>query len=342
MNCTNCGNPVYAGDAFCEVCGARINHGYRQPLPGGSAAMPARGTNSQPQPHGKNKNNNNSRVIIIAAVIAAIAVVLGTLYMGFHHQDEESMWAKCQETMELADVKAYIDEYPSGEHIAEAKNLYNKLIDEKAAWEGAMSSNNEDHLRAFINNHPKSKYLPQARDMLDDVVWNKALERNDKATFMRYINEFPNGKHAGEARSKFEDLRLAELTLEERDRVKSLIQQFLTGMEQWSAPDMMATCNTQMDNFMGKRPAGMGDVRDYLNAYRESDIDSIGFSSLAVDVKKTMNSDHRPQYSATFSVTRTFKRQNTENGTIAIMRGSAVVDAYFRFKEFNMDKSSGQ
>lgn len=337
MKCNNCGNTVYPGDVYCDVCGARLKpqnpqfertNGYQ-----GQGQIQNNSYHQQRQPQ-----KNNSKWIIVAAIVAALAVIGGTIYMGFNHQDEESMWARCKETMELSDVKAYIDEYPGGEHITEAKNLYSKLIDEKTAWESAMSSNDEDHLRSFINNHPSSKYVAKARDMLDDVMWNKALERNDKDSFRRYINEFPNGKHIGEARSKFEDLRQSELTIEERDNVKRTIQQFLTGMEQWDMASMMATCNTQMENFMGKRPAGLNDVRDYLNAFRESDIDSIGFSSLAVDVSKSLNDDHQPQFSATFTVTRNFRRQNTENGTTARMRGTAVIDRFFRFKEFTLDK----
>lgn len=339
MKCNNCGNTVYSGDVFCEVCGARLKPD--SPLiERTNDYQRAMHNNNYPQERPNKKNN--SKWIIIAAIVAALAVIGGTIYMGLHHQDEESMWARCKETMELADVKAYMNEYPEGEHIAEAKNLYNKLIDEKTAWESAMSSNDEDHLRAFINNHPSSKYVAKARDLLDDVMWNKALERNDKDSFRRYINEFPNGKHIGEARSKFEDLRQTELTIEERDNVKRTIQQFLTGMEQWDMTSMMATCNTQMENFMGKRPASMNDVREYLNAFRESDIDSIGFSSLAVDVSKSLNNDHLPQFSVKFTVTRNFKRQNTENGTTARMRGTAIVDSYFRFKELTLDKMPEQ
>lgn len=342
MHCTNCGNPVNAGDVYCAVCGARIPQASQPPVP-------AEDSNPRKVVSQDYNSRNNTRrkkdsnwIIILSAVIAALVVIGAALYMGLSHQDEESMWATCRESKELVDLKKYIDEYPNGQHIAEARQLYSQLIKEKTEWENAMGSNDEDVLRSFIINHPQSKYMIQVRGLLDDVVWNKAVENNDKELFRKYINEFPTGKHVGEARSKFEDLRLAELTLQERDNVKRSIQQFLTGIETWNMGDVMATCNIEMDDFMGKRPAGLNDIRDYVNAYRESDIDSIFFSGLAVDVQKSMREDKSPEYTVDFTVTRNFRRQNPEKGTVALMRGKAVLDSYFRFKEFLMSKVAEQ
>ena len=336
MNCKNCGNEIRPGDVFCEVCGTKVSTGINE--------HPAAAENvitDNYRPIAK-KKKNNSAIIITCAVLVALALIGGALYMGFSHQDEESLWSLCQERKEITDVKQYLDDYPNGEHFAEAKNLYDMLIAEKTAWEQVVANDDEDALHAFINNHPTSKYLAQAREMLDDVTWNNTVDKNTKEGYQRYISEFPNGKHVGEARSRFGELQRAELTLEERERVKQTIQQFLTGMEQWDAYQMMTVCNTEMDNFMGKPNAKHNDVREYLNAYRESDIDSIGFSSLAVDVKKTINDNNESSFNAHFTVTRQFKRQNAENGTVALMKGDAVVDCFFRFKSFTLDKITDQ
>jgi hypothetical protein len=284
--------------------------------------------------------NNNSWIIITVALIVAFAIVGGALYMGMSHQDEEAMWAECEHSHALADYKKYIDAYPDGEHSADARRMYNLLINEKTMWEQVQSSNDEFQLRSFITSHPDSKYLAKAREMLDDVVWNNAIVSNTKSEIERYIREFPSGKHIGEARSRFEEFRRAELTVEERDRVKALIQQFLSGLEQWSLPSMTMSCNTSMSNFMGKHSATHEDVREFFNAYRESGIDSIAFSSLAVDVNKSLGVDRQPRYSASFTVTRRFWRGQGDVPTTAMMRGNALVDSYFRFNEFNFDKVS--
>lgn len=341
MNCLNCGNEVNPGDTFCATCGARI---IQNNLPSADSVQDSHLNTDykNDESHKRTKKKNKGLLTIIVALLVACALVGGALYLGLSHQDEETLWAMCQQTNDMRDVKQYIDEYPDGEHIAEAKSLYNLLISEKTAWEQAVASGEEDVLRAFINNHPSSKYLSQARDRLDDAVWNNAIERNTKEGFQRYITEFPTGRHVGEARSHFNELQRAELTFDERQRVNQAISQFLNGMSQWDVVAMMMVCKVEMDNFMGKHPASHNDVRDYFNAFNESDIDSIGFSSLAVDVKKQLLEGGEPEYTTSFTVTRNFRRENAQNGTVALLRGEAVVDNYFRFKSFTMDKISGQ
>lgn len=334
MRCNNCGfNNLGPDDTYCPKCGARVYSPNRsldnRPSGNTSSGFPG----DAPRP----KSGNNGWMIITLAVIVALAIIGGALYMGLSHQDEETMWAQCEQSHELSDYKKYIDAYPEGEHSAEARHMYTLLINEKTMWEQVQSSNDEFQLRSFINSHPNSKYLGKAREMLDDAVWNNAVEKNTRQDFERYMREFPSGKHIGEARSRFEEFRRAELTVDERDQVKALVQQFLSGLEQWSLASMTMSCNTSMTNFMGKHSATHNDVREFFNAYRDAGIDSISFSSLAVDVAKSLDSNRLPRYSANFTVTRRFWRGQDMPNT-SMMRGNAVVDNYFKFDEFSLDK----
>lgn len=335
MNCKNCGSEIRPGDVYCDVCGAKV-----QTI---STSQPTTAPNPQTaniNQYQKKRKKNNSALIITFAILAALALIGGALYMGYSHQDEETLWSLCQEHKDLVDVKQYLEEYPNGEHYRDARNLYDMLIAEKTAWEQVMASDNEDALRAFINNHPSSKFLPQARELLDDVTWNNIVDKNTKEGYQRYISEFPYGKHVGEARSRFSELQRAELTIDERERVKQSIQQFLTGMEQWDLTSMMTVCNTEMQNFMGKPRANHNDIREYLVAHRENNIDSIWFTSLAVDVKKTINDMSEPTFNAHFTVTRRYKMENAESGKVDLMKGDAVLDNYFRLNSLNIDKIS--
>lgn len=356
MRCNNCG--YYSNDSldvsYCPRCGARlysqgggdgramsrpdVNQGSGSYNPADGYGPSHDGYYSSPGHSSTGgKRGNNSWVIIVLAVIIALAVVGAALYFGLAHQDEESMWAQCELTHEINDYKNYLDAYPNGEHSAEAQKMYTLLINEKTMWEQVQASNDEYQLRSFINNHPHSKFLPTAREMLDDVVWNNAIAGNTRQAFEAYVREFPGGRHIAEARSHLEEFRLAELTLDERDRVKATVQQFLVGLEQWDLSTMLSTCNIDMINFMGKHSASHADVREFFTSYQESGIDSISFSSLAVDVKKSLDVNHQAQYSANFTVTRRYWREG-EGVTTSLMRGNAVVDAYFRFDELSLEK----
>ena len=101
---------------------------------------------------------------------------------------------------------------------------------------------------------------------------------------------------------------------------------------------MLMSCNSEMTNFMGTQPATHDDVREYYDAFDESDIDSIAFSALNLNVKKSFGDDHQPQYGVSFSVTRRFWRGSSTMPTTSLMQGTALVDHFFRFEEFTMDK----
>lgn len=347
MKCNNCGyENMSSADSFCPRCGAMIDRHYE-----GAATSETQHATSQVGnsgvylPYNKDNNrskkqgSNNNWIIILLALIVAFAVVGVALYFGMAHQDEETMWAQCNLTHEISDYKIYLDTYPNGEHSAEAKKMYNLLINEKTMWEQVQASNDEFQLRSFITNHPGSKFLPTAKEMLDDVVWNNALAKNSSQAVEAYLREFPNGRHIAEARSRYEDYRLSALTVDERNRVKDVVAQFFSSLEQWSLPSMLATCNIDMHGFMGKRPANHADVREFFNTYQESGIDSIAFTSLAVDVSKSLDNNHQPRYQASFTVTRRFWREG-EGVNTALMSGTAIVDAFYRFDEFSLDKMS--
>ena len=254
------------------------------------------------------------------------------------HQNEEALWEKCEKSQQISDLKTYIEKYPDGEHYDDAKNMLGKLMREKEAWDQARVSNDEDHLRSFIRNHPDSKHLDEARNILDDVVWSQALATNTKEAYDRYVREFPGGRHIADARSHFDEKQRAELTDSERDNVRGTVQNFLLALENWDENLMLSTCNTLMTNFMGKSQATIDDVREYYDAYRESDIDSIGFSAPNVEVNKVITSNRRAEYRATFTTTRKMRREDADDEIVAVMKGQALLDDSFRFKELTMDK----
>lgn len=341
MHCSNCGNRVNPDDVYCAVCGAHISQ-VRDAVARDKAFAYRAAYNSQP-PRKRESKKGNNWVIILSAIVAALVVVGFALYLGLNHQDEQSLWEKCVRDKELTDVNDYIKEFPNGEHINEARQLYDMLFNEKTDWDNAMASDDEDQWRAFIKNYPSGKLVNQAKEKLDDVVWNKAFGQNNKEALRRYLNEFPNGRHVAEARSQFSKLQRAELTFEESENVKNIIHQFLDDMAQCNPDAMIMMCSFPMDNFMTKRQASQGDVDDYVRAFRESDIESIWFTSVVVgNVNKTMKNDDTPEYTATFTATRYFQRQYVEKGTVAQMSGKAVLDRDFRFREFAMDKVSEQ
>ena len=126
MRCNNCGKPLSPGDTYCSYCGAKVyyhnsatEHNTMSPRQDSSYGGPDNYHDDyRTGSHRDDDGNGKSWLIIAVAVIAALAIVGGALYLGMSHQDEESLWAQCEQSKELADYKKYMDEYPDGAHYA--------------------------------------------------------------------------------------------------------------------------------------------------------------------------------------------------------------------------------
>ena len=342
MNCPNCGTPVNSTDTYCSFCGARI---HRQAVVNHQEEVNQHPQNPVPSEsrlaNSKfSKKDDGSKKNIRALALSALGILAAIVFSYINHRNEEALWEDCESKKQIDDLRRYLEKYPDGEHYDEAKKMLNKLVRDKDDWEQARVSNDEDHLRSYIRNHPDSEHLDEARKLLDDLVWNKTIATNTKDAYEQYIKEFPEGKHKADARRCLDEKRRAELSTGERNNVRSTVQNFLFGLENWDENLMLSTCNDEMSSFMGKPHATLDDVREYYDAYRESDIDSIGFSEPNVDVKKVIRNDNKVEYRVTFTTTRRMRREEVEGELVASMKGQAVLDDRFHFKEFTMDKVS--
>lgn len=340
MNCPNCGTQVNANETYCSFCGALL---YQQPVVNQQPQNPSpsqshmRGATPSPQDD-SSKKNLKALLLSITGIILAIALATG-IFSYINNKNQQSLWEECVSKKQINDLRAYVEKYPDGEHYEEAKEMLDKLVRDKETWDQARVSNDEDHLRSYIRNHPNGEHLDEARNLLDDVMWNNAIIKNNKYAYEQYIKEFPNGKHIVDAQNLFDEKRRAELTTGEIDNVRGSVQNFLIGLEEWDENLMVSTCNTQMSNFMGKSQASLQHVRDYFEAYKEK-IDSIGFTTPIVDVKKVITSDKRTEYKVSFTTTRKMRLEEGESEIVAPMKGQAVLDDRFLFKELTLDKDT--
>ena len=338
MNCPNCGTQVNANETYCSFCGARLHHQPvmdQQPQHLSQSQSRMRGSTPSPQDD-SSKKNLKALLLSITGIVLAIALATG-IFSYINSSNQQSLWEQCVSKKQIDDLKLYVEKYPDGEHYEEAKEMLKTLVRDKEAWDQARVSNDEDHIRAYIRNNPYSDHIDEARKLLDDVVWNNAIVKDNKYAYEQYINEFPSGRHIADAQTLLGEKRRAELTTGEIDNVRGSVQNFLLGLEEWDMNLMVSTCDSQMSDFMGKSHASIQDVKDYFDAYREK-VDSIGFTAPIVDVKKVITSDKRVEYKASFTTTRSMRRNEGEHEIVAQIVGQAVLNDRFLFKELTMDK----
>ena len=277
---------------------------------------------------------------LIAAVVAAVIVAAGVCcYFVMQSHGEQQMWEQCENSTDTADFEKYIEAYPDGDHIAEVKAMCAKLKADGEAWNSALNSGDAASLRSYLSAFPSGVHAAEARQRLDDAVWNEAQTSNSSEGYLAYMQEFPSGNHYQDAVNAYNKIQSTVMTDADQDNVRASIEQFLAGIEAFDSQMMLSACAPRLVNFMGKR-ATAKDVADYIAAYRNSDISAISFSGLSVQTQKSADQGGAITYKVAFTVDRRFEREQVEKGTLASMRGTAVLNSDYKITAITMTKTA--
>lgn len=318
--CPSCGHELSPDDLYCVECGH-------------STELP----DYVVQPRRKRSRRSKGWGTVVFVLIVALAVIAGAVMLGLREEDEEVMWAKCQQTTELALLQEYLDRYPDGKHRAEVKKRYALLVKEDSQWQQASYGNDEYQLRSFLSNYPNGRYSAEAKEKLDNLVWEKAKAKNTAEAVEEYMSEFTGGLHYKEAQELLGRLQADSVPEEVQNRIVATINTFLSGMENWDVAQMKCVCADHLDNFMDKS-GGLEVVDEYFRGMKESDVDTIRYSKLANVKISKLEVDGKLSYNVSFDVNRSLGRKQKEKGTFAKMNGKAVVNEEYLFTTLNLRK----
>ncbi len=329
--CNKCGCEIQPGDRFCPHCGAPVPHVPQE------AVKPQFHQSAMPPEPASPKGGINWKIVVVVA-IAVIAVGSVCFYMVTKSNSEQRQWELCEQSTDVADFETYINDFPDGEHIADVKTMYKNLKADNELWEQTVKANNAAAFRTYVSSFPQGAHVQDARQMLDDAVWNDAFSRNSADLYLAYMQEFPTGKHYQDAQSAYNKIQSTVMTAQDQDNVRSAVEQFLSGIEAFDAQAMADAC-TQPVTFMGRR-SSVADLRKYIDTYRNSDIHTIEFSGLNLQVQKSADTAGVPQFKATFTVDRRFQRDDVEKGTLSTLRGTAVLNSSYSISAISFDKTA--
>jgi hypothetical protein len=127
----------------------------------------------------------------VVIVIAAVAAILPA-------SRDEAAWCWADSHDHAADFKKYMDAWPTGRHIGEARTKYgqrqwveDKMAMIRAAYAEAGNSNSA----------AEAQYEKEKRMRRDFFFWKEATNVNTMDSYRNYLRLFPNGRFASEARA---------------------------------------------------------------------------------------------------------------------------------------------
>ena len=119
---------------------------------------------------------------------------------------ENEMWEQAKRENGRQLYEAYLSYYPSGAHVAEAKDALS-VIDENELWAKACRAGTAEAYKQYLDSTKVGTYKSAAKEnigkIIDQEKWSKALTEKTEDSFKGYIEDTENNykSHLKEARA---------------------------------------------------------------------------------------------------------------------------------------------
>ncbi len=79
---------------------------------------------------------------------------------------EDLEWSRYRDSNDPNQLQVFIDRYPNGQHIADARHLEDQLVAEDIAWRSAVEGGHPELLQGFVAKYPHSRHVADAQSTI--------------------------------------------------------------------------------------------------------------------------------------------------------------------------------
>lgn len=346
VKCQYCGEVYLRNDGVCPHC-----HKTPETVP-----APSQIRNTDPEPvvsapqkpqeppvqtdDNGGKNKSNKSILIISVIIAAIVLgVSAYVYSNAQNDREMEEYEFAIGSNDPTVLQTYLDNFKDApkEHIDSISALLKRINAQDQEWTNAVVSGSKAALSDYLKNHPDSPHRAEAISKIDSIDWAQCFKANTAEAYQSYIDNHADGSHYDEAQLALKQLRLTEVTAEERQQIVSLLRQFFISINEKNESTLTSTVSDVI-NFLGKATATKEDIVSFMHKLYKPEVENLIWSmSKDFKIDKTEIGNGIYEYSVTFmadeKVTKTDKSTNTMKYRI-----SARIDSDGKISDMSMTK----
>ena len=178
------------------------------------------------------------------------------------------------------------------------------------------------------------------RDSLDQDLWQKTLANDNEDAYRLYLQKFPEGKHAEKALQRVKHEEMMKLTDEEEESVSNTINSFFSCLANEYEDDMLSYISPSLSSFLGKKNATKVDAIAYMKKIHSDDILAVQITMGDIVVKKSLDSEQNPTYTATFTYDQRLEREDTSMETFASLKGTATLNNTYKITSLSLSKTA--
>jgi len=226
-------------------------------------------------------------VLLLAVIVTILLVQCQTS----SDRNEKSEWEKAQTENTLQAYDEYLNKFPDGEFVTDAKTTIAKIL-----VEDAKTGNPIESFDAYVQRFPEGKN----RSVFEPIIYKYVIKQDSIEFFEEYVKRFPDGKYLADFESTvYNSINNGKSTLSFSDFVRSFPEsKYITSMD--SLLYDSATTYKKIELY-----------DEYVNTFRTgifiNDIDSIFEQLLYNEAVRKNSVESFNQYLSRFSHTEHVK-----------------------------------
>lgn len=287
------------------------------------------------------RNSSRNNKIIIGAVVAIVAVVIGIgcyFYYSIQSDKELQAYNYAMASNDPQVLQSYLDQYSDAPeaHLDSIQSHLDLIKKTQQDWTNVMISNSKSALEDYIAQHPDSPYKAIAIHKIDSIDWQTAQQQNTVEALELYIEQHSDGEHVEDANQMINSLNSKTIQPEERRMVNSIYGGFLKSLGDKDEEALTSFVNPLLTNFLGKTNATRSDVVTFMHKIYKSDVKSMAWKSLGdYTINKKNVGANQYEYSVAFSAIQTIVGQD-DNATEVRYKITSTLNNEGRISDFNM------
>lgn len=287
------------------------------------------------------RNSSRNNKIIIGAVVAIVAVVIGIgcyFYYSIQSDKELQAYNYAMASNDPQVLQSYLDQYSDAPeaHLDSIQSHLDLIKKTQQDWTNVMISNSKSALEDYIAQHPDSPYKAIAIHKIDSIDWQTAQQQNTVEALELYIEQHSDGEHVEDANQMINSLNSKTIQPEERLMVNSIYGGFLKSLGDKDEEALTSFVNPLLTNFLGKTNATRSDVVTFMHKIYKSDVKSMAWKSLGdYTINKKNVGANQYEYSVAFSAFQTIVGQD-DNATEVRYKITSTLNNEGRISDFNM------
>lgn len=287
------------------------------------------------------RNSSRNNKIIIGAVVAIVAVVIGIgcyFYYSIQSDKELQAYNYAMASNDPQVLQSYLDQYSDAPeaHLDSIQSHLDLIKKTQQDWTNVMISNSKSALEDYIAQHRDSPYKAIAIHKIDSIDWQTAQQQNTVEALELYIEQHSDGEHVEDANQMINSLNSKTIQPEERLMVNSIYGGFLKSLGDKDEEALTSFVNPLLTNFLGKTNATRSDVVTFMHKIYKSDVKSMAWKSLGdYTINKKNVGANQYEYSVAFSAIQTIVGQD-DNTTEVRYKITSTLNNEGRISDFNM------